>query len=251
MVVEHEDVCKFGILDRLELENQNLKLQAQENEIIVQSLVKQVELLTKQMKGLMKRHSVTIANEKLYNFDAKKDMRIGRDFYKQVLKLAPNVSQRINTFIELLFLSKPVFYKLGKKNDKLQIKGVIGHINGQPVGIPNSVTTIPFTRFYTVFIDNIIDIIVDYKLENMINSTETEETDKMETDKMEDICRKPFGYYFRADKFNKDSKRHNHAYNACRTNTITVMYNAMAKRIKKETLNTKNGNTVSKVLVNS
>ena len=63
VVVEHEDTCKFGVLNRLELENENLKLQAQENAIVVQNLVQQVEILTKQVQGIMKRHSVAIANE--------------------------------------------------------------------------------------------------------------------------------------------------------------------------------------------
>ena len=151
-----------------------------------------------------------------------------------MVQTSPNIGKIVDTFIEHYFDQTPVFYKLGRNKTKLEIKGIVGVLDRQNVGLDNSVITIPFTRFYTAFIDNVIDAIVDYRLDSMMVSDEDEKSEKPDADILIEKIRKHLNlkHYFRADKFTPNAHAHNRAYTIRRTNIIAVMYKSMSKRIK-------------------
>ena len=227
-VLEHEKSCKFGILDRVIAENEALKEKVSKQDIVLGTLTKNLEVLMKQVSGLMRRKKRDDKNASIYNFDWQKDFRFERSFFEKVGKATPNMSSIMDTMIQHYFDHKPVFYKIGKQNKKLEVKGVIGLINRQSVGVDNVLTSVPFGRFYTVLVDMLIDELMDHHI-----TVALEADDKAEAnEELSSRLMKTMNLMHYRPKIN--DPRHNKMYKICRSRTIDVIYEAMKKRIKKE-----------------
>ena len=227
-VLSHEELCKFGILDRVIAENQLLKDKLSEQDVMLKTCFESIDTLTKQVAGLMRRKRRDDANDAIYNFNWKKDFRFDAAFFEKLTKDASNMNSMMDTMIQHYFERTPVFYKLGNQKIKLEVKGVIGVIKRQPVGIDNVLTTIPFTRFYAVVIDMLVDELLEHHITVALDTDSNIEHDE----KLESRLRETLNLLHYHPKLS--DARHNKLYRICRSRTIDIMYTAMKKRIKKD-----------------
>lgn len=226
-VVEHEEVCKFAVLDRIIAKSQLMEDKLCEQDIVIKTLSENIDVLTKQLTGLLKRKRRDDADAAIYNFNWNKDFRFDREFFENVIKDTSNMSSIMDTMVRHYFERTPVFYKLGKRQDKLQIKGVIGLINLQAVGVDNTLTTIPFGRLYTVVIEMFIEELMDYHVTLAIEADEKQEADEELSSRL--IKTMNLAHY----RPKKADPRHNKMHRICRSRTIDIIYTTMKKQIKK------------------
>ena len=227
-MTEHEKTCKFQLLDRVLEECKQLReSNAKMNETI--------ELLSNQVAGLMRRRKCEDRDEAIHNFDWQKDFRFDREFFEGVMKKATHAHSAMDVFIAEFLNRTPVFYKLKRQKDKLEVKGVLGIINRQPVGTNNVFTTMTFISFYNAIMDMLLDEFYEYHSTISIEkdellAPEERESDEAREERLEKTLN--LSHYRRVS----NDPNHNLLYRTCRTRIISLMHSIMSKKIKQNVL---------------
>ena len=228
VVTEHEKTCKFQLVDRVLEECKQLReSNAKMNETI--------EVLRKQVAGLMRRRKREDNDEAIHNFDWQKDLRFDREFFEGVMKKASHTHSAMDVFVAEFLNRTPVFYKLKRQKDKLEVKGVLGIINRQPVGTNNVFTTMSFISFYHGIMDTLLDEFYEYhstiSIENdELLPPEEREGEEAREERLEKTLN--LSHYRRIP----NDAKHNSLYRTCRTRIISLMHSIMSKKIKQNVL---------------
>ena len=227
-MTEHEKTCKFQLVDRVLEECKQLReSNAKMNETI--------ELLSNQVAGLMRRRNREDNDEAIHNFDWQKDFRFDREFFEGVMKKASHTHSAMDVFVAEFLNRTPVFYKLKRQKDKLEVKGVLGIINRQPVGTNNVFTTMTFISFYNAIMDMLLDEFYEYHSTISIENDELlppgeREGEEAREERLEKTLN--LSHYRRVS----NDANHNMLYRTCRTRIISLMHSIMSKKIKQNVL---------------
>ena len=235
-VIEHEKTCNHRIVDRLKEECKELRDVNNETNKIIEELKtqlngfqNQINALQNQVNGLMRRRKREEKDDAIHNFKWKKDLRFDREFHEGVMKKTTELSLAMDTFVMEFLKRTPVFYKVKKQTDKLEVKGVLGIMNRQPVGVDNVITTQRFSAFYDVIMDMLLDELFDHHNNIAIENDEALPPKERETDEArEERIMKTFNLDHYRPKPN--NKKHNKTYRVCRNRIISLMHSTMTEK---------------------
>lgn len=223
-VLEHEQNCSYHEISRLHEECKELREANTE-------INKLIEELKNQVNGLMRRRKHEDDNHDIHNFKWTRDFRFDREFFQCVMEKSPNIHSSMDRVVVEFFNRTPVFYKIKKQKDKLEVKGVLGLINRQAVGVDNVFTSIRFVAFYDVIMDTLLDEFFEYHTNVSVENDEPLPPKEREPDEArEERLMKTLnlGHY----RSKPNDGKHNKAYRACRDRVISLMHSTMTKKIK-------------------
>ena len=135
-VIAHEKDCKFAIIETLISQNNSLTLRLTAQETLTQNLQNTINVLSNQVQGLLKRKRRIDREAAIHNCNWLKDFQFQREFYKEATEKAKNMTTVMELLIQNFIQKAPIFYRI-KSKSYIDIKGVIGRINGQNIGVDN------------------------------------------------------------------------------------------------------------------